>query len=111
MSDMGLLGRLLQAASRPLKKAVTDGLPAHPVAWVTVLCLSVIAIPATLSLYPYLAGSLAGQLRQLKVKVEAPGASTIRVYWDDRIAFPESYTTFPVVDADVQQTWNVRMEA
>jgi hypothetical protein len=74
--------------------------------------LAVVSIPAGLSLHQHFVDSLASQVRHVKVTMEAPGASTVRVHWDDPALYPRSHVTFPVVQgADVQQIWHVKMES
>ena len=96
---------------RMVRKAVPDPLRVRHIAFGVGVLLSVVSVLTALSLHQHFVDSLAGQLRQLKVTVDAPGARTIRVYWDDPTVYPEAYAAFPVVEGGVQETWNVRLEA
>ena len=96
---------------RMVRKAVPDPLRVRHIPFGVGVLLSVVSVLTALSLHQHFVDSLAGQLRQLKVTVDAPGARTIRVYWDDPTVYPHAYAAFPVVDGGVQETWNVRLEA
>src|SRR4030095_16939124 len=96
---------------RMVRKAVPDPLRVRHIPFGVGVLLSVVSVLTALSLHQHFVDSLAGQLRQLKVTVEAPGARTIRVYWDDPTVYPHAYAAVAAVDGGVQETWNVRLEA
>src|SRR4030095_2411186 len=107
----GLRCWLRSSFLRMVKEGVPEPLRARRIAFGVGVLLSVVSVLTALFLHQHFVDSLAGQLRQLKVTVDAPGARTIRVYWDDPTVYPQAYAAFPVVEGGVQETWNVRLEA
>jgi hypothetical protein len=86
-------------------------LQSHRLAGALALALAVLSVAAGVALHPHFAQSLATPLSQLTVVAKAPGARAIRGYWDDAARYPDSYVSIPVVQQDVQQIWEVRLEA
>ena len=75
----GLRCWLRSSFLRMVRKAVPEPLRVRRIAFGVGVLLSVVSVLTALFLHQHFVDSLAGQLRQLKVTVDAPGARTIRV--------------------------------